>query len=120
MVAQVRSQKERIDKLEKDVEQLIQENEFLRSLLSGLFGFDGQWLSPDKAGQCINLSRERIMQEVRAAETARSKGQKTLFEYGVHYRNDQDVGSTQAAWKINVRELAKYFNTPPDQRRIYK
>lgn len=114
------TQRERIEELEGKLHQLQQEFEWTRSLLSGLLGFDGGWASPEKGGDAIGIKRDRIMQEIYAAEDARSKGQKTLFQYGEHYRNIQDVNSSTPTWKINTRRVNEYFNIPPDQRRIYQ
>lgn len=80
----------------------------------------GPWVSPAKAAELLGVSRDRIMQEVGAAEACRAIQEKHDLAYGQHYRNIQDpsVSGERATWQINFVEFQGILNTPPDRRNL--
>jgi hypothetical protein len=84
-------------------------------------GIKGPWLSPAKAAAIIGVSRDRLMDEIEAAERLRAQGKKGDLIYGIHYRNianihDPDVDSS--TWQIHFVKFADIMTIPPDQRKV--
>jgi hypothetical protein len=68
------------------------------------------WLSPEKAGNLIGVSRKKVREEIEKAEYARINGLKYDLIWGVHYRkNDSN-------WQINPSEFEAVVFQPPELR----
>lgn len=81
------------------------------------YGIQGIWLSPAKAATILQVTRDRIMSEIRRAEKLRALGKRGDCLYDTHYRDDRDPEGSEAVWKINVLEFRKLLAIPPDERK---
>lgn len=79
-------------------------------------GLPGLWYSPQQAADLLGVSRDRVMAEIRAAETARASKRRSLCQYGVHYRDVREISSATPRWQVQVQQFEKLLNTPPDER----
>lgn len=92
------------------------ELDWFKRMFKSLVGVSGPWLSPAKAGVLLNVSRDRIMDEVELAEQMRASGKRWDVLYGTHYRSIQSLESESPTWQINVQAFEAIVNCPPDQR----
>jgi hypothetical protein len=102
------------------ISQLEAAQEWMKQLLETQ-GIKGPWLSPAKAAAIIGVSRDRIMDEIEAAEKLRVKGKKGDVFYGIHYRNIaniHDPSIESSTWQVHFVKFAEVLAIPPDQRNI--
>lgn len=100
--------------------QLQADVEWMRSLLEAQ-GVNGPWLTPNEAAAILGISRDRIMDEIDAAEYARINRKKSDLTYGEHYFNAQNPHDTKIqrpTWKVHLQKFGAVLKLPPDQRRI--
>lgn len=107
-----------LSKLAPKINQLEVEQQWVRQVLE-VQGIKGPWLSPTKAALLIGVSRDRIMDEIKATEVLRTRGKKGDLIYGVHYRNianihDPDVETS--TWQVHLVKLIEIMAIPPEQR----
>ncbi len=93
------------------------EQTWMRRVFSA-YGINGLWVSPEQAGKMLNISRDRIMREIRRAEEMRIEKKKGDVVLGVHYRNIQDPEAAQPTWQVNVEEFEKIFMIAPEHRKL--
>ena len=106
--------------LEQEIQELKRENQRLSQqvdILNKAVGITGLWALPGKAALFLGTSPSNIRRIIRQAEEARALGKRYYPpKYGVHYRNEKDVNSERAVWKVNVVKFDEYLNIPPEQR----
>jgi hypothetical protein len=98
--------------------QLKADIEWMRELLAAQ-GVNGPWLTPNEAAPILGISRDRIMDEIEAAEYARINRKKSDLIYSEHYFNAQNPHDTKiqrATWKIHFQKFGKVIQLPPEQR----
>jgi hypothetical protein len=106
-----------IEQLSQQVQRLESELDWMRRVLS-MHGINGLWCSPEQAGKLLNVSRDRIMREIRRAEEMRVTKKPGDLKMGVHYRNIQDPEAGQPTWQINVQEFEKLLTIAPEHRKL--
>jgi hypothetical protein len=102
------------------IAQLEAAQEWMQQLLEAQ-GIKGPWLSPAKAAAIIGVSRDRIMDEIEAAERLRAIGKRGDVLYGIHYRNIaniHDPSVESSTWQIHVVKFAEIMTIPPEQRKV--
>lgn len=99
------------------LEELQHRVEWLESVLLA-YGISGPWLSPAKAAKILGFSRDKIIDEIHAAEKARATGKRSDLIYGTHYRNIASPESMEPTWQVNVTQFSKVVGgTPPESRK---
>lgn len=111
------SKRPTIEELVQRIVRIEVEQTWMRRVFSA-YGINGLWVSPEQAGKLINISRDRIMREIRRAEEMRIEKKKADMILGVHYRNIQDPEASQPTWQVNVEEFEKILMIAPENRRI--
>ena len=103
----------------KELAELKTELQWMRQVLA-INRFDGPWLSPAEAEPIIGVSRDRIMDEVKAAERLRLAKKKSDLVYGEHYfnaMNPHEPGVRKPTWKIHFVKFGEVVKRPPEERK---
>jgi hypothetical protein len=84
-------------------------------------GVNGPWLTPNEVASILGISRDRIMDEINAAEYARINRKKSDLTYGEHYRNVQNPHDTKIkrpTWQVHLQKFGQIIKLPPEKRAI--
>jgi hypothetical protein len=115
---------DKIQALEKSLEEMklrvskAEATSQLALVVMAAHGIRSQWLSPSKAAIILSTNKKRLYEEIESAERLRVQKKKGDCTYGVHYRNDQTVNSSEPTWKVNVLTFGDVLAIPPDQRKL--